>query len=324
MSMPKVNQGRVDQQLTNVLLAYTNPNYFADMIFPVVGGLKDDNGIIPSMGKAHLRTYVSKRSVSDEGDHRIDFQIDNTQKYAIDYYDLSVYLAQRIIDQMRSPFDARNGAQFTCIEGLKLEREIAVAASLTSTTILTNNQDFTSTTARQYQTASTSTPLTDIGDAVEGVFLKTGRQANKLIIESRVANALRRHADIKAIAIAGLNGGKSKITELSESGLVETLKSWFNLEQVIIVKGVKVTSKEGQTVTMGRIWNPDIVAYYCPSVPALMAPSFGYSFQLAGENLRTIVREVKHGEEVEVDWAYQDMIVDADAAYLLKGCVPNV
>jgi hypothetical protein len=320
--MPKVTNGRVDQMLTNVALAYTNPNYYADLIFPVVPGLKDDSGDIPQLGNAHLRTYATKRGVYDEGEHRLAFEYSHDQKYNIEYYDLAAYVPDRIAEQSRLPFDVHNAAQFTVLEALKLEREIAAAAALTSTAIITNNQDFTSTSARQY-TAGTSTPLKDISDALASVFTKTGREANTLTIERRVANALRAHAEIKAIAIAGLMGGKSKLTELSEAGLVETLKSWFNLENVIIVKGIKVTSKEGQTETTGNTWNPDIVAFYRPAAPTIFAPSFGYSFQLAGYDKRTVVRRNKSdkGDDVEVMWGYQDMIVDANAAYLLKGCV---
>lgn len=320
--MPTVTNGRVDQRLTNVLLAYTNPAYFADRIFPVVGGLKDDTGLIPTFGKSHLRQYSSKRSLYDESQHRVDFQINTDKTYRIDYCDLSVYVPDRLKEQMRSPFDAHSAANLTAIEALKLEREIAVAALMTSTTVLTNNTDLTSTAARHYD-QTTSTPLKDIETAVEGVFLKTGRQANKLTIERSVANALRSHADIKAISIAKINGGKGTQPSLSKDGLVETLKSWFNLEDVIIVQNVMLTSKEGQTDVLGTVWGKDIVAYYCPSAPSIMTPSFGYSFQLQDYNLRSVIRRAvsDKGDEVEAMWGYQDNVVDADAAYLVKGCL---
>lgn len=321
---PRVTQGRVDQNLTNVLLAYKNARFYADLIFPTVGGLKDDSGLIPKMGKSHLRQFAAKRGLWDETEHRISFEIDSSDRYAIDYFDLDSYLPDRLIKQWKLPFDAHNAAQMTLIDSLKLSRDIAVAEILTNKAVITNNQDFTSTATRRYDNAA-STPLKDIEDAIDGVRLKTGRPANALTIEKSVANALRRHADFKNLAIARLNGGATVAEALSESGLIALLKGQFEgLEYVTILDNVKMTTKKGQTEVLGAVWNPDIVAYYRPSVPALMTPSFGYSFQLDGEVLRTVIRrepKSDKGDLVEVDWAYQDKIVDADAAYLLKKCV---
>lgn len=321
---PKVTQGRVDQNLTNVLLAYTNPAYFADRIFPTVGGLSDDSGFIPKFGRAHLRQYSAKRALWDETEHRISFELDTSETYKIDYFDLDTYIPDRLIQQWKMPFDAHAAAQTTVIEALKLSRDIAVASMLTSKTILTNNLDLTSNTARKYITAGTSTPLKDISDAIRAVFLKTGRKANVLTVQGKVADALRQHADIKAIAVAYVQGGVQANAALSEEGLVTTLKAWFKLDDVIIVDGIKETAKKGQTSSIGSVWGEDIVAFYRPATPSLMVPSFGYSFQLDGEVLRTVVRrepKADKGDLVEVDWAYQDKIVDADAAYLIKGCV---
>lgn len=322
--MPKVTQGRVDQLLTNVLLAYTNAQYIADKIFPLVGGLKDDTGLIGSLGNAHLRSYSSKRSLYDESRHRINFEIDNSKDYRIDYFDLAAYLPDRLIDQARAPFDVRNAAQMTVIEALKLEREIAVAKTLHDTSVLTNNVDYTSQSSKQYN-ASTSKPIEDIQTAIRAVYRKTGRKANTLLVEGRVADALRAHADIKAIALKFLVAKGDKSAALSEEGLVSTLKAWFKLDNVFITEAIKLGAHEGQAETMTDVWCTDIVAFYAPAVPTIMAPSFGYSFQLENQNLRTVVRRAASdkGEEVEVMWGYQDKIIDADAAYLIKAAVPN-
>ena len=170
-------------------------------------------------------------------------------------------------------------------------------------------------------TDPTSDPIGRIDTAREAVFAATGRYPNVISVEHRVANALRRHPAILDIAKAKLNGGAASTGALSEGGLVETLKAWFNFDDVIIPRGVKITSKEGQTETKGAVWNKDIVVFYRPSGPSLFTPSFGYSFQLSGYNLRSVVRRepvADKGDEVEVMWAYQDKVLDTNSAYLIK------
>jgi len=101
---PKLSNGRVDPILTKILLAYTNPQYYADRILPTVPGLKEESGVIPKMGNSHLRVYSSKRSLYDEGDHRITFTVSTDDTYKIDYYDLENYVPDRLQKQIAKTF----------------------------------------------------------------------------------------------------------------------------------------------------------------------------------------------------------------------------
>ena len=316
---PKITSGRVDPQLTNVLLAYTNAEFIADQILPVVPNLKDATGKIAQMGNAHLRTYSTKRSLWDESEHRINFSINNDNTYSIDYYDLSAYVPDRLQDQLQAPFDARNAAQMTLMDSMKLQREIALATLMTSTAVLTNN--VTLTGSDQYSDETSSDPQTDFDTARDSVQSKIGREANAVYMSRGVVNALRRHPWFIEIAKANLSGGKGGA--LSVSAFVETLKAWYELDYVFIGKTIKLTSQEGQTETKGAVWGNDVVFFYRPTSPSLFTPSFGYSFQLAGQVLQTRVRRAPEdkGDIVEVLWAYQDNIIDTNAAYLIKNAI---
>lgn len=319
---PKVTNGRVDQRLTNVLLAYKNPSYIADRILPTVPGLKDNTGLIPEMGTAHMRVYQTKRALYDESEHRINFTINDDKTYRIDYYDLDSYVPDRLRDQFRAPFNAYNAAQMTVLEALKLERENALATALTSTTILSNNTTLSASTDKYTDTVN-SDPETDFDTARDSIQGLTGYEANAVYMSRAVVNALRRHPFFLEIAQSSLKGGASKTDALSVNAFVETMKSWYELEDVIIGKTIKVTSKEGQTETKGAVWGNDVVFFYRPSTPSLFAPSLGYSFQLLGQNMRTVIRRHKNdkGDLVEAAWAYQDNILDPNCAYLLKSVI---
>lgn len=322
MPFPKLSNGRVDPQLTNILLAYTNPSYLAELILPTVPNLKEESGKIAQMGNDHLRVYSSKRSLYDEGEHRINFTINNDNTYAIDYYDLESYVPDRLQAQLQSPFNARNAAQMTVMAGLMLEREDALATQLTSTSVLTSNTTLSGTS--QYTDTVNSTPETDFDTARDTIHAASGREPNAVLMNRKVANALRRHPFFLEIAHSTLKGGVAKGMALSEEALVATLKAWYNLDFVLIGKQIKVSSKEGQTVTKTTVWGNDVVWFYRPTAPSLFEPSFGYSFQLQGKSRQADIRRHTNdlGDIVRVQWAYQDNILDAaNSAYLIKDAV---
>lgn len=317
--LPTPQQGRVDQRLSEILIAYKNPAYFAGEFFPVVPGLKDDTGLIPTFGKAHLRHYTtSKRAVYDESDHRINFEMGTDLKYSIDYYDLETYVPDRIKKQFRSPFDALAGAQLTVAEALFLEREVAAAAALTSTSILSQNVTLSGTD--QWTNPTASDPLGDIDAAVAAVRAALGVDPNVISIHHDVLVALRRHDAFKALATAGIQGGQQFRDRLSVNSTIEALKAYYGFEKVIVPTNRRVTSKPGQTDTVGQVWNKDVIVFYVPPAPGLFQQSLGYSFQVEGGNMQTVVRRAPKdkGDLVEAQWAYQDAILMPEAAYLIK------
>ena len=322
MGFPRLTSGRIDPQLTEILLAYTNPEYLADQIMPTVPNLTQESGYLGTLGNTHLRQFASKRSLFDQSAHRMEFTVSNDKRYAIDYYDRSAYVPDRLADQMQLPFDAQKIAQFTVMNSLQLEREVALATQMTSTAVLTQNTTLSGTS--KYSDPTNSNPDTDFDTARETVWSAIGRPANAVLMSYKVANALRRHPFFLEIAKSSMAGGGGKLTSLSVSGLIETLKSWYELDYVFIGKTIKITSREGQTETKGTVWGDDVVWFNRPAAPSLFAPSFGYSFQLAGQNLQTRVRRETNedkGDIVEVLWAYQDYILDPAAAYLIKSAV---
>ncbi len=318
---PTITSGSVSPQVNNVLMMYRNPNYIAQDVMATVPGLVHENGKIPQMGNAHLRIYTSKRALYDTSDHRLNWTINNDATYQIDYYDLDSYIPDRLQQQLQAPFDAQVAAGKTVMEALMLERENALAAQLTSTSVLTNNTTLSGTS--QYTDQTNSTPEVDFDTARDSIQSKTGFEANMMIMSRKVANALRRHPWFMEIAKSALSGGMPKAGALSPQALVETLKAWYGLDYVLIGNAIKVTSQEGQTETKGSVWGNDVVfAYRAPSA-SLFAPSFGYSFQLEGQNMRTVIRRhaSDKGDVVEVMWAYQDAIIDTNCAYLIKDAV---
>ena len=317
-SYPNLATGRVDKLVTNVLLAYTNKTFIAGDMLPAVPNLAEESGLLGKISNHHLRTYVTKRALYDEGEHRMEFKYTQTDRYQIDYYDQSVYIPYRLQKQLQAPFDSRRDAATVILQAMMLEREVALATSLTSTSVLTNNTTLSGTS--QYSDYANSDPRVNFETARDSVFSTTGSEANAIFMSRKVANVLKGHPFF--LDLAKRNAGQN-VSNINLTQFTELLKAFFELDYVYIGKSIKITSKEGQTETKGNVWGNDVVFFHRAPNPSLFAPSFGYSFSLAGKDKTVRVREHQNGkgEIVEVEWAYQDMLLDANCAYLLKNAV---
>lgn len=307
-------QGRVDQLLTNVSLAFVNQNYIADQVLPVVPNLKKDSGKIGSYSKDHLRIYSAKRSLYDTSQRRIEWTYSQDDTYNIDYYDLDGYVPDRLIEQVDEPFDARRDSTIITQEALMVEREKALADIMGDTSILTQNTTLSGTS--QFNDYSNSEPEVVITTAKTAVFDATGREANVILMSRVVLETLKLHpfflSQVRGVRVP------------SEQDVVEILKSFFGFSKVLVGRAKYVSSKEGQTDTLADVWGKNIVVFYAPEKASLMTPSFGYSFQLAGRNWKVTSRREPNadkGELISVEHARDDKILMPTAAYLIKNAV---
>lgn len=313
MAFPKLQNGRVDKQVTNVLLAYTNPEFVAPQILPTVPNLKEESGLIASLGNEHFRVYDSVRTLYDESEHRMEFKISNDKRYNIEYHDLELYLPDRLQNQIDLPFNVRRDGGISLMQAMMLEREAGLASAMTSTSILTNNTTLSGTS--QFNDFTNSDPASVIEQARTSVQNKTGYEANSILMSRKVFNTLKRHPFFLNL-VRGVN-------VLSANGLIQLMKDYFEVENVIIGKTIYNSAKEGQTESLTQLWGNDLVVFYRPQTASLLAPSFGYNFALQGENLRATVRRHHNdkGDILGLDYAYQDKILDVNAAYLVKSAV---
>lgn len=312
MPFPRLTTGRVDPQVSAVLQAYTNNDFIAPLILPALP-VKEEAGKVGAIENEHLRTYDSRRALYDEGDHRMEFKISNSDSYQIEYYDLSAYVPDRLQNQLQSPFDARRDAGVSVLQALMLERENALAAAFTNTSVLTNN--VTLAGGDKFTDFVNSTPEDVFEDARTAVHGAIGREANSVYMSRAVFNTLKRHPFF-------LNLVKG-VKVLDGNALVQLIKDFFEVKNVYIGKSIKISSNEGQTETKSVVWGNDVVFFYRPDAPSLYEPSLGYQFTLTGENVRSVVRRHSNdkGDIVEVQQAYQDKILDTNCAYLIKGAI---
>lgn len=312
MAFPKLSTSRVDTINTRVLQAYTNDEFVADKVLPVLP-VTEESGKLAGIGNEHLRVYTSKRSLNDEGQHRMEFSYTSDDTYAIDYYDLEIYAAQRLQDQVQSPFDVRRDAGIVLRQALMLEREMALATALASTSIMSNNATLSGTA--QWNDFNNSDPAANIETGRDSVQSKCGKEANSAIIPRSVLNKLKYHPLIT-------NYYKG-ISTISGSMVLAAVRDLFEIENIFVPKPIYVSSKEGQTETKASVWGKHVVLFYKPAAPSLFQPSFGYQIKLQGQDMRLSYRRSENdtGDMIKLETAYQDKILDTNCGYLIKNVI---
>lgn len=305
-----VNDVRRDRFLENVLIANKNESFLADSLF-TSKVVSKDTGEIGGISDDHLRIYESERSLYDRSRHEMEFEYTNPADYKIGYHDLSIYVPKRLQEQAENPFMPRRDAGIVALNALRLRRENDLAAQLTSTSVLTQNTTLSGSS--QFQDAA-SQPETVIQNAMDTIQAAIGAEANSILLGRKVFMTLKRHPFFLSM-ISGLS-------VLSEEKLTMMLKDHFGFENVFVGRSIKVTSKAGQTVTKGAVWNNDVVVFRKGSGD--FDQTLGFNLGLSGYQMKTVVYEdpiARKGDFVEVENAWQDKVVSTPAGFLIKDAV---
>lgn len=320
MSFPSLPSARIDPLLTNVLQAHTVEEYIAGDILPDIA-VDEETGIIPRLGNNHLRRYSSRRAVYDESEHRMEFKYEQSDQYQIGFYDLSAYVPDRLTRKggAQKPFNPRRDASFVTKEAMLLERELALAALFTSTSVFTNNETLSGSS--QFDNYGTSNPDQKIESARNAVHAAIGREANAISMNRRVANTLKSHPFF--LDLMKRNAGQ-RVSNINLSQFASLLKEYFEFDYLYVGKAIYVNSNEGQTPeTKTNVWGNDINVFHRAKNPGMFQPSLGYSFvPNIGRDFAKVRRHPNDkGDIVENIMAYQDNILDADSGFLIKDVI---
>lgn len=309
-----VSDVRRDKFLENYLYASVNKNFIADVAL-TSRTVTIDTGPIAGINDDHLREYDTERALYDRSRHEMTYEYEQAGNYAVGYHDLSIFVPKRLEEQALNPFEPKRDAGIVALNAIRLKRETLLANTLTSTSVMTNN--VTLAGADQFSDLTNSNPDVVIQDAIDSVFEETGVEPNSMIIARNVFNTLKRHPFFLSMV--------SGIEAIDDNILTQLLKNYFNLTNIYVAKARRVTSAMGQTVTKGNVWNNDIVVYY--KGDGLFEPTLGFNLALKGHNLRTIVYpdplRPHGGDVVEVENAFQDLVLKAEVGFLIKNAVSN-
>lgn len=300
----------VDPILTNISVKFANPaaSFLAEKIFPTIP-VDKKTGYYFVYDKTNLKSVADERSGNSRA-NRVDFDMTKTAYGPLIEHSLETFIEDDVLDQYDSPLAPRQDAAEMLTERMLINKEKALATKLTNTGIVTQN--VTLSGGDQFSDYGSSDPFSVIQTGKDAVRLNGMVPVNTAIIGYEAWSKIQHHPDLL------------ERVKYSEKGVitVEQFKALFGLQNVWIADAIENTADDGATDAMSYIWGKNLILAYVNSSPKLRSVSFGYHLQL--KNARVIDRwddRTVKGEYVRITDYYENKLVNAEAAYLIKNVV---
>jgi hypothetical protein len=310
----------VDKMLTNISLGYTNLEYIADQIFPIVLVDKQTD-IIPEYNKDFW--FRDDAGLIAEGDvaPEVGYKVTKTQTFYCHRYGVRHFISDDRRVNEDAPFNSDRDATLLVTEKLLQRRERAFAADFFATSKWTTDKTGT-THFVKWSDFGSSDPISDIRTWKRTVRRLIGRDPNALVLGDLVFDVLMDHPDVL---------DRIKYTERGIAS-EELLRALFGLDKLIVGKSLYGTTAEGAaTQTLASNWDDDALLLYVPASPSLFTPAAGYTFVWrTGSNaggqmqwMRKYRSEERLGDYIEVRSNYDQYQTVGDAGLFLSDAVDD-
>lgn len=306
--MPLITSVKFDQLLTNISVQFASApdGYLADMVLPPVPVMKE-SAAYWVYDKSRMDTPDSKRAPRSEY-NRVDWNV-STDTYLAEQYGLEGEIDDEERKNAAAPLDLDIDTTEIVTDMVLNNREMRVVNLVLSTGTVTQNTTLAG--ANQWSDPA-SDPLGDVKTGRTTIYTGApGYTPNSMVVGYLVFEALKMHPDIK------------EIVKYTERAIItrQILAAVFEVDDFLVGKVTRRTSKEGAADTFGDVWGKDALLFYKENRPTLKRASFGY--QMRENDLRVFrYREDKRDTDViRVNEKQDEKIVAAALAYLIKAAV---
>ena len=301
---------RVDKVLTNVSINFIPEGFICDQVLTPLP-VDKWSGIIAGYGNAHLRLVSSM--VFDRGAYHTVPTVERnlTRTYVIDNHGLKDYVTERDLEEVEQPFNARSEVTMGLRLLLMIEKENTIATVMRNAANYGTNGSITLSGNGQFSMRDMSDPVKTFQDAKVSVFQRSKKRANTAIIPWDVLEVLRSHP--KITNVYGQSGNLRQIS-------VEQLKSALGLQNIIVPMSAYVNAADEETL----FWGKDVIVYHRAPSAMKHQRTFGYKLTKRGHESRVYTRvpeDIPNSECILSDTAYQYLITDARAGYLIKNAI---
>ncbi len=271
MANPDVADLHVNAMLTNISIGYTNPEYVADRVFPLVGVNKQSD-IVPEYDKSFwFRDDARIRAPGGEL-HYGEYKVTKTDTYFCHNYQFAIPIPDEQAANADAPFMPERDATRLVTDKLQLRREVAFATDFMVTSVWGTDDDNAATDWSDY---ANSDPISNAETAALTIRQAIGRRPNKLVLADDVWQKLKNHPLLlDRINGAASPGNPAIVTKALVAALLE-------LEEILVISAIKTSSDEGvaeASATYTDVSTKDALFIYVPANPGLFTPAAGYTF----------------------------------------------
>ena len=311
--MPQ-NTAITDKFLTNISNKLTNKDFLTEKILPIVK-VKETSGKIANYGNGHLRIETSLH-VGRGPYPRVDSVTRSSDLYSLENHGLQATLTDEDFRNVEKPYDAKVDETDALTSHLMLEKEVGLATILQDPAIITHGKPLSGNSQYNNRSHADSNPLEDRRDAGKVMLASIGSEPNAVVMDDAVFGDLRVHEEL----LRSLGFADNRAGRLSEQELAKAL----DVDMIFVGKAIFNSAKEGQTDVIARVWGKDVI-YVKVGRPALRQKVLGYTLQKTGRSSRVVQTmnnfTPRGSVELSVDDSYDQLILNAECAYLIQDAI---
>lgn len=306
--MPLISQVKFDKLLTNVSIQFQSApeGYLADMVLPAVP-VQLESAAYWVYDKSRMDAPDSKRAPRAEY-NRIDWNT-STDTYLCEQYGLEGEIDDEERKNAAAPLDLDVDTTEIVTDMVLNGREKRVADLVLSTGTVTQN---TTLAGANQWSDDASNPLGDVKTGRTTIYTGgIGYTPNTMVIGYLVFEALKQHPDIK------------EIVKYTERAIItrQILAAVFEVDEVLVGKVQRRSSKEGQTDAFADVWGKDALLFFKENRPSLKRASFGYQMRCSDLQVFRYREDKKDTDVIRVSEKQDEKIVSEKLAYLIKAAV---
>lgn len=304
-TQPTQSDVHIDAAMTNLSIAYRNPSYIADMIFPTVNVVKiSDYYYIYQMGD-WFRDEARARAPGDTN-RTIGYKL-SSSTYSMIQYGIGNKIPDEVKENADDALAPSRDAVDLVTEKMFLRKEVLVGAMVMTVGNWTYDKDVNGLWADP----ATSSFVQDIKAGMQEIKNGSGLRPNTLIIDDNTFDTYLTESERVRDQI------KHVTDDVITTGMLAT---FFGLDRVLLGSAMKTTAIEKKTevtVALQNIWEVNAgkgsawLGYVARS-PGLKQPSAGYIFQKGSRIIeRTRGTDREKSDYVDAYETYDEKITGA-------------
>lgn len=316
MAQPGSTDVHIDKALTNMSLMFLQApgNLTVGMkVFPVVRVDKQTDKYFTFDRNDFYRDSMQRRAPATESAGGGYTQ--STDSYGCDVWALHKDIPDQVRANTDNPLNPdRNATQYLTQQAM-IRNEIQWAADYFKTGVWGTS----ATPSNLWSDYTSSDPIGDIRVGKRTVLANTGMEPNTLTLGYDVYLKLQDHPDVV---------DRYKYTS-AQTITPEMLAALFEVDRVLVCKGVKATNVENETAAYSFIEGKHALLTYAPPNPAIEVPSAGYTFvwtgisQGLGEMVSIERMRMPHlkADRLEIEMAWDNKITSSALGYCFVSAV---
>ncbi|MCD6384203.1 hypothetical protein J7M23_00345 [Candidatus Sumerlaeota bacterium] len=312
--MPEVSQVHIDVALTNVSIAYRNPDYISDIIAPPVPVRKQsDKYFIFDPERERFRESNDRRAPGAEASE-VGFGL-STDNYYCEDHALETAIPDEERENADPPIQVDIDRTEFLVDKILLNKEIALATRIRTGSDIPGE---TLSGTDQWSDYDNSDPVAAVEAKKATIQAAVQVIPNVLVLSYPVYQKVRLHPKVIE---------KVQYVRLGVVG-PDVLAQLFDVERVVVPRAFKNVAAPGQDPDLQYIWGKDAFLCYVPPRPALKQVAFAYSFlwTIAPGSVNGHIVEIwretrRKADMIRVQKYYDQKIIAPGAVYLWKNAV---